>query len=117
MRSAQSPSIDFNQMLVVSVFFHFFLFTAFMFLPQTQDTVKRIKPAFTVSFVSIPTGSPDIQPAPQAKEVPVAPASPKPTPVAEKPIPKPKIAEPIPKPKVEKPIPQTDSDSKTQTGA
>ena len=77
MRSAQSPPIDFNQMLVASVFFHFFLFTAFMFFPQSQDTVKRIKPAFTVSFVSIPTGPPDIQPAPQAKEVPVTPAPPK----------------------------------------
>jgi TonB family protein len=88
-------------MLVVSVFFHFLLFTTFMFLPQTQDTVKRIKPAFTVSFVSIPTGSPDIQPAPQAKEAPVAPAPPKPK--VEKPIPKPI---PIPKPKVEKPIPK-----------
>ena len=105
MRSAQSPPIDFNQMLVASVFFHFFLFTAFMFLPQTQDTVKRIKPAFTVSFVSIPTGPPDIQPVPQEKVAPVAPAPPKPT-VAEKPVPKPKIAKPIPEPKAAEPIPK-----------
>jgi TonB family protein len=115
MRSAQSPSIDFNQMLVVSVFFHFFLFTAFMFLPQTQDTVRRIKPAFTVSFVSIPTGSPDIQPAPQAKEAPVAPAPPKPSVAAEKPIPKPKVEKPIPKPipiPKPKPVPEKSAASK-----
>lgn len=114
MRSAQSPPIDFNQMLVASVFFHFFLFTAFMFFPQSQDTVKRIKPAFTVSFVSIPTGPPDIQPAPQAKETPVAPAPPKPS-VAEKPIPKPKVEKPVPKPipiPKPKPVPEKSAASK-----
>jgi TonB family protein len=89
MRSAQSPSIDFNQMLVVSVFFHFFLFTVFMFLPQTQNVVRHIKPAFMVSFVDIPTGPPDIQPAPPVEAVPVPPPPPKAT-VAEKPIPEPK---------------------------
>jgi TolA protein len=81
-------------MLVVSVFFHFFLFTVFMFLPQTQETVKRIIPTFTVNFVDIPTG-PDIQSAPPAKETPVAekamPPEPKakskPIPVPEKPVP------------------------------
>ena len=98
MRSAQSPSIDFNQMLVVSVFFHFLLFTVFMFLPQTQNVIKHIKPAFTVSFVDIPTGPPDIQPAPaQPEETPVAPLPPA-KPAVEKPAPpKPKpIAKPAP---------------------
>ncbi len=83
MRSAQSPSIDFNQMLVVSVFFHFLLFTVFMFLPQTQKIVRHIKPAFMVSLIDIPTG-PDIQPAPPVEQTPIVPLPPEPT-VAEKP--------------------------------
>jgi protein TonB len=109
MRSAQSPSIDFNQMLVVSVFFHFFLFTVFMFLPQTQNVVRHIKPAFMVSFVDIPTG-PDIPPAPPSVPVPPAPRE---TPVVEKaipqksqPVPEPK---PVPKPK---PVPEKSEASK-----
>jgi TonB family protein len=99
MRPAQSPSIDFNQMLVVSVFFHFFLFTTVMFFPQTQEAVRRIKPAFMVSLVNIPAG-PDIQSAPPAKQAPVTPAPPA------KPIPKPmtkSIPEPKPIPVPEKP--------------
>ena len=104
MKSAQSPSIDFNQMLVVSVFFHFFMFTVLMFLPQTQKVVKRIKPAFMVSIVDMPTG-PEAQPAPPAKEISVAPA-PKPNPPAEKPVAE--KAKPIPeKPKVVPPKPAT----------
>jgi len=111
MRSAQSPSIDFNQMLVVSVFFHFFLFTVYMFLPQTQNTVKHIKPAFVVNFVDIPAG-PDIQPAPPAQKTPVAPLPPakpvveKPIPIKSKPIPEPKA---VPKPK---PVPEKSAASK-----
>ncbi len=111
MRSAQSPSIDFNQMLVVSVFFHFFLFTVFMFLPQNQNTVKHIKPAFVVNFVDIPAG-PDIQPAPPAQETPVAPLPPA-KPVVEKPIPK--KSKPIPEPKAvpkPKPVPEKSAASK-----
>jgi TolA protein len=118
MRTAQSPSIDFNQMLVVSVFFHFFLFTVVMFLPQTQDTVKRIIPTFTVNFVDIPTGA-DIEPAPPAPPVekqPVAPLPPK-TPVAKKPVPPkpkpiPKKAESLPIPPKPKPIPEKSAASK-----
>jgi TolA protein len=111
MRSAQSPSIDFNQMLVVSVFFHFFLFTVYMFLPQTQNTVKHIKPAFVVNFVDIPAG-PDIQPAPPAQETPVAPLPPA-KPAIEKPIPK--KSKPIPEPKAApkpKPVPEKSAASK-----
>jgi len=118
MRTMQSPSIDFNQMLVVSVFFHFFLFTVVMFLPQTQDTVKRIIPTFTVNFVDIPTGA-DIEPAPPAPPVekqPVAPLPPK-TPVAKKPVPPkpkpiPKKAEPLPIPPKPKPVPEKSAASK-----
>jgi TolA protein len=111
MRSAQPPSIDFNQMLVVSVFFHFFLFAVFMFLPQTQNIVRHITPAFTVSFVDIPTGLPDVEPAPPAQEAPVPPV-PQKTPVVEKPISKPK---PIPEPKPiakPKPVPEKPAASK-----
>ncbi len=85
MRSTQSSSIDYNQMLVVSVFFHFFLFTVVMFLPHSQKIIKRIKPAFMVSFVNAPTG-PEMRTAPPAKETPVAPV-PQKTPVVEKPVP------------------------------
>ena len=105
MRTAQSPSIDFNQMLVVSVFFHFLLFTVVMFLPKSQNIVKHIKPAFMVSFLDSPTG-PDIEPAPPTPETSVAPLPPVKT-VVEKPIiPKPK---PIAKPKLvakPKPVPK-----------
>lgn len=115
MISAQSPSTDFNQMLVVSVFFHFFLFTVFMFLPQNQDVVKLVKPAFVVSFVDIPR-VPDIQHAPPMVEKPIESLPPK-THVAKKPIPpkpkptpkpKPVSKKPIPKPKLiaEKPVPK-----------
>ncbi len=105
MKSAQSPTTDFNQMLVVSVFFHFLLFTTFMFLPQTQEVVRRIKPAFMVSFVDIPAG-PETPSAPAVKPAPVAPMPPKP-PVAEKPKPVPKpVVKSVPKPKPEpKPVP------------
>jgi TolA protein len=112
MRTAQSPSIDFNQMLVVSVFFHFFLFTVFMFLPQTQNVVKHIKPAFMVNFVDVPSG-PDIQPAPPEKEASVAPLPPtKPVVEKPKPIPEPKpIAKPKPISKP-KPVPEKPAASK-----
>ncbi len=105
MRTAQAPSIDFNQMLVVSVFFHFFLFTVFMFLPQTQDVVRRITPAFVVKFVDIPTG-PDTEPAPLAQETSVPPSPPA-KPVAEKPVPQ--KSKPLPKPE---PIPEKSAASK-----
>ncbi|MCZ6514034.1 MAG: hypothetical protein O6857_08920, partial [Nitrospinae bacterium] len=85
MRSAHLPVIDFNQMLVASVFFHFFLFTVMMFLPQTQNIVKRIRPVFMVSLIDVPTG-PDAIPAPPVKEAPPVPESTTP-PVVEKPVP------------------------------
>ncbi len=86
MRSAHLPVIDFNQMLVASVFFHFFLFTVMMFLPQTQNIVKRIRPVFMVSLIDVPTG-PDAIPAPPVKEAPPVPESTTPL-VVEKPVPK-----------------------------
>ncbi len=70
MRSTQFPVIDFNQMLVVSVFFHFFLFTVMMLLPQTQNIVKRIKPVFMVSLIGVPM-EPEALPAPPVPEKPI----------------------------------------------
>ena len=124
MKPAQSPSIDFNQMLVVSVFFHFFLFTAFMFLPQTQEKTRIVVPSFIMEFVEIPSGS-QVSPAPPTKETPVVPSPPvkpvvqKTKPIAKpKPIPKPKskpepksITEPKPIPKP-KPVPEKSAASK-----
>ena len=75
-----------------------------MFLPQTQDAVRRIKPAFMVSLVNIPAG-PDTQSAPPAKQAPVAPAPPV------KPIPKP-ITKSIPEPKPIPPVPEKPAASK-----
>ena len=109
MKSAQFPTIDFNQMLVVSVFFHFLLFTAFMFLPETQKVVKRIKPVFMVNLVDIPAGPPEVKPAPPIKQAPVTPepiAKPVPPKPKTKPVPKPIVqAKPEPKPVV-KPVPK-----------
>lgn len=76
-------------MLVVSVFFHFLIFTVLMFFPQTQNTVKKIIPAFTVELINIPTG-PQAQPAPP------------PLPVADEPIPDKPVPE---KPVADKPKP------------
>ena len=89
-----------------------------MYLPQTKDVIKHIKPAFSVSFVDIPTG-PDIEPAPPTKEAYVPPSPPaKPVVEKPKPIPKPKPiakpkpvakSKPIPKPK---PVPEKPAASK-----
>jgi TonB family protein len=57
MRVQLSPSIDFNQMLVFSVFGHLLLLTAVLFLPKPSLPEKVIVPAFMVNLVSEPTGS------------------------------------------------------------
>ncbi|MBC8287226.1 MAG: TonB C-terminal domain-containing protein [Nitrospinae bacterium] len=51
-----SQSIDFNQMLVFSVFGHLLLLTAVLFLPKPRLPEKAIVPAFMVNLVSEPTG-------------------------------------------------------------
>ncbi len=51
-----SRSIDFNQMLVFSVFGHLLLLTVVLFLPKPGFSAKVVVPAFMVSLVSEPTG-------------------------------------------------------------
>ncbi len=51
-----SQSIDFNQMLVFSVFGHLLLLTVVLFLPKPAFSAKVVVPAFMVNLVSEPTG-------------------------------------------------------------
>ncbi len=51
-----SRSIDFNQMLVFSVFGHLLLLTVVLFLPKPGFSAKVVVPAFMVNLVSEPTG-------------------------------------------------------------
>jgi TonB family protein len=57
MRVQLSPSIDFNQMLVFSVFGHLLLLTAVLFLPKPSLPDKVVVPAFMVNLVNEPMGS------------------------------------------------------------
>ena len=56
MRVQFSPSIDFNQMLVFSVFWHLLLLTVVLFLPKPSLTETVVVPAFMVNLVSEPMG-------------------------------------------------------------
>ena len=51
-----SKSMDFNQMLVFSVFGHLVILTIVLFLPKPFNPVKTIVPAFMVNLVEIPSG-------------------------------------------------------------
>jgi TonB family protein len=57
MRVQFSPSIDFNQMLVFSVFWHLLLLTVVLFLPKPSITDVTVVPAFMVNLVNEPMGS------------------------------------------------------------
>jgi TonB family protein len=57
MRVQFSPSIDFNQMLVFSVFWHLLLLTVVLFLPKPRFPDTAVVPAFMVNLVSEPMGS------------------------------------------------------------
>jgi TonB family protein len=57
MRVQFSNSIDFNQMLVFSVFGHLLILTFFLFLPKPSLAVKAVVPAFMVSLVESPSGN------------------------------------------------------------
>jgi hypothetical protein len=57
MRAQFSKSIDFNQMLVFSVFGHLLILTFVLFLPKTPLAVKAVVPAFMVSLVESPSGN------------------------------------------------------------
>ena len=56
MKFQVSQSIDFNQMLVFSVFGHLLLLTVVLFLPKPSLPKEVIAPAFMVNLVSEPTG-------------------------------------------------------------
>ncbi len=56
MRVQFFQSVDFNQMLVFSVFGHLLLLTVVLFLPKPSIQDKPIVPAFMVNLVSEPTG-------------------------------------------------------------
>ena len=57
MRAQFSKSIDFNQMLVFSVFGHLLILTFLLFLPKPPLEVKAFVPAFMVSLVESPSGN------------------------------------------------------------
>jgi TonB family protein len=56
MRVQFSSSIDFNQMLVFSVFWHLLLLTVVLFLPKPSLSDTAVVPAFMVNLVSEPMG-------------------------------------------------------------
>ncbi len=127
MRVNRIPFINFNQMLVISVFVHFAFLTIMMFMPKAQLMKQKIKPAFMVDLIEIPKSPSQVSkpqpvveksvtpkekmPPVQKKEVPEKPkviAKPKPAPVQKKVAEKPKmeaVKEPQPEPLPElKPI-------------
>jgi hypothetical protein len=56
MRVQFLPSLDFNQMLVFSVFVHLLFLIMVLFLPKPTFPEKVVVPAFMVNLVSEPTG-------------------------------------------------------------
>jgi len=56
MRVEFPQSIDFNQMLVFSVFLHLFILTFTLFLPKPSLKLKPIVPAFMVNVVEVSSG-------------------------------------------------------------
>ncbi|HCG73286.1 MAG TPA: hypothetical protein DE038_08295, partial [Nitrospina sp.] len=52
-----SQSIDYNQMLVFSVFGHLLILTFVLFFPKPPLAIKAIVPAFMVSLVESPSGN------------------------------------------------------------
>jgi hypothetical protein len=57
MRAQFSQSIDYNQMLVFSVFGHLLILTFVLFFPKPPLAVKAIVPAFMVSLVESSSGN------------------------------------------------------------
>ena len=54
MRFEHLSSVDHNQMLVVSVFFHLLVMAIVVFIPPLTIKEKIIRPAFTVNLVELP---------------------------------------------------------------
>ena len=108
------PASRFNQMLVVSVFFHGLLLTATLFLPRLEITPRRIQSAIQVRLVEIATGRVKPKPAPRVARTPPSarPAAPPET--------RPKAAPralPAPQPRIQakaKPVPVPDAKQKAR---
>ena len=61
-------SLDFNQMLVTSVFVHLFFMTVVLFLPKMQMEEDIVVPALMVQLVDMPTGQKKPQEKPKVKQ-------------------------------------------------
>ena len=57
MRFEHLSSVDHNQMLVVSVFFHLLVMATVVFIPPLTIKEKIIRPAFTVNLVELPAAT------------------------------------------------------------
>ena len=57
MKALFPKSIDFNQMLVFSVFGHLVMLTIVLFLPKPLEEAKAVVPAFIVSLVETSSGN------------------------------------------------------------
>jgi outer membrane biosynthesis protein TonB len=62
-------SLDFNQMLVTSVFVHLLFVAVVLFLPRVQIEEDIIVPALMVQLVDMPTGQKTAQEKPKPKQV------------------------------------------------
>ncbi len=61
-------SLNFNQMLVTSVFVHLLFVTVVLFLPQVQVEEDIVVPALMVQLVDMPTGQKKAQEKPKPKQ-------------------------------------------------
>jgi len=69
MKAQLTQPIDFNQMLVFSVFVHLAILTFVLFLPKPSLELKPVIPAFMVNMVNMPSGkSSPIQIKPARKQ-------------------------------------------------
>ncbi len=57
MKAEFPQAIDFNQMLVFSVFGHLVILTIVLFIPKPLQEAKVVVPAFMVSFLETSSGN------------------------------------------------------------
>ena len=62
-------SLNFNQMLVTSVFVHLLFVTVVLFLPQVQVEEDIVVPALMVQLVDMPTGQKKAQEKPNLRRL------------------------------------------------
>ncbi|MFQ5450031.1 MAG: energy transducer TonB [Nitrospinaceae bacterium] len=97
-------SLDFNQMLVASVFAHFLFMTVVLFLPNPVTREKVIRPAFMVKLVEISSHKKSVPQKKHRKNTlsrrtkSVLKREAKPRPRVPKPPPKPRPIQPVPNP-------------------